>query len=471
MTTALSVALAESADQHFVQFYEAEPFLCSTVTDFMEVGLREGQSVVAVATASHRDAFSRLLEERGHDTAALTRDGRLLLLDARATLAKFMRDGMPDQGLFGRLTDELWRRLDVAAGMRLRAYGEMVDLLWQDGNGAAALRLEELWNDLGARHPVTLLCTYAIGGFDDVGDRSAFQRICRTHSHVTPAESYRRDDDPEGRRREVAALQQHAEALATETERRKALEQELRRKQEELERTLRFSEMFLGILGHDLRNPLSGVTTAARLLARRTESDKLAKPAKRILSSAERMARMIDQLLDFTRIQVGQGLVLERTAVDLEEICRLAVDEVGNGAGVVIEATGNLVGQWDGGRLTQLVSNLIDNALAHGTGAVPVRICLDGAGAATSVALRVGNAGAVPPEVLPTMFRLREHGPADRRQHARSSGLGLGLFISREIVVAHAGTIDVASSDAEGTQITVRLPRHRVAETAHSVRR
>jgi signal transduction histidine kinase len=238
---------------------------------------------------------------------------------------------------------------------------------------------------------------------------------------------------------------------------RKRLELELKRQNEELLRTVRFSEMFVGILGHDLRNPLSAITTAASLLARRAETDKVSRPAARILSSAGRMARMIDQLLDFTRIRLGQGLPLSRSENDLAEVCRMAIDEVdGAGEGVDLRVRENTVGSWDGDRLMQLVSNLVGNALAHGAGTAPVQVIADGH-SAEEVVLEVKNAGAIAPAVLPIIFEPFRSGK-DRKED-QSSGLGLGLYITRQIVFAHSGSIEARSTQEEGTCFTVRLPR------------
>jgi PAS domain S-box-containing protein len=240
---------------------------------------------------------------------------------------------------------------------------------------------------------------------------------------------------------------------------RKRLEDELRRQNEDLTRTVRFSEMFVGILGHDLRNPLSAIATAASLLGRRADSDKVAKPATRILNSAGRMARMIDQLLDFTRIRLGKGIPVEQRQTDLAEVCRLAVDELESTREIPpvrLTTTGDPIGLWDADRLLQLTSNLLSNALAHGSGPQPVAICVDGRDR-NWVVLEVQNAGLVPPEVMPVLFEpFRSR--ANEKQ-ARSGGLGLGLFISQQIALAHAGTIDVLSSETEGTRLRVRLPR------------
>src|SRR5262249_7008178 len=154
--------------------------------------------------------------------------------------------------------------------------------------------------------------------------------------HVLPTEEFLAHHDDGSRLRQVSMLQQRARALESEVTRRRALEnslrealaarhrldEELQRQNDELSRAVRFSEMFVGMLGHDLRNPLSAITTAAQLLSRRADSDRVALPAKRITNSAMRMSRMIDQLLDFTRIRLGNGIPLERAPVDLAEVVR-----------------------------------------------------------------------------------------------------------------------------------------------------
>jgi signal transduction histidine kinase len=401
-----------------------------------------------------------------------------------------MVDGEPDGDQFrnsvGRVVEEIAGR---CPGKPIRAYGEMVDLLWRAGNQQAAIQLEELWNDLGRVHRFDLLCAYVMGNFHQQAHGDAFEHICRTHSHVTPSESLGPIPGPDSLRRRVSSLEQRARALESEIARRKELEEslrsavaereriaealrlsetQLRSQNQELTRTVRFSETFVGILGHDLRNPLSGITTAAGLLMRRAESDRQLAPAQRILNSGQRMARMIDQLLDFTRIRLGHGLPLLQQSVDLGDISRLALAELeghdGEGdaaAGapsprVTLGAVGDLTGHWDADRLSQLVGNLVGNALTHGLPDAPIRLSLDGREQA-GVTLEVHNGGIIPVDVLRVIFE-PFRGAADRKQ-ARSSGLGLGLYISQQIVLCHAGRIEVLSSPATGTRFIIRLPR------------
>jgi signal transduction histidine kinase len=215
--------------------------------------------------------------------------------------------------------------------------------------------------------------------------------------------------------------------------------------------------MFIGILSHDLRNPLSAITTAASALVKRSEAtEKVLAPASRILKSAGRMERMIDQLLDFTRVRLGNGIPLQQSTTDLAAVCRAAIEElVGDGKSVVrLAVVGEPVGEWDRDRLAQLVSNLVGNALAHGQPGSPVDIRIDGTHP-QSVRLDARNDGRIPAQLLPVLFDpFRSTG--EKRQGA--SGLGLGLFISRQIVLAHGGKIEVTSTEREARFI-IELPR------------
>ncbi len=224
---------------------------------------------------------------------------------------------------------------------------------------------------------------------------------------------------------------------------------------DELQRTVRFNEMFTAILGHDLRNPLAGITSAAQLLLLRESGDKVVKPLRRILRSSERMARMIDQLLDFTRARVGAGISLHPQPVDLVPLLRHVLDELGDANPAFplhLEHAGDTAGTWDEDRLFQVFSNLVGNAVVHGVPEQGARVRVDGTSAA-GVRVDVHNMGAVPAELLPRLFE-----PMTGRRD-RSSGLGLGVFITQQIARAHGGTLGVRSDEAEGTTFTLSLPR------------
>jgi PAS domain S-box-containing protein len=231
-----------------------------------------------------------------------------------------------------------------------------------------------------------------------------------------------------------------------------------------LEDALRAHELFAGVLAHDLQNPLGAIINSAQVVALRQEREHPAderdkKPLGRIIASGQRMSRMIEQLLDFTRARVGGGLVVEPQASHLGELCRHALDELELAHPawrLRYEFTGNLEGRWDPDRLLQVISNLVANAGQHGTPGGEVFVLLDGTHA-ERVRLDVRNHGSISAHVLPHVF---DPFRTTRPNEPRTRGLGLGLFIVRELVRAHGGQVRVSSSETSGTSISVELPRH-----------
>lgn len=225
----------------------------------------------------------------------------------------------------------------------------------------------------------------------------------------------------------------------------------------QLEQTVRFNEMFAGILGHDLRNPLGAIMASAELALRRDEGGKVARPISRILTSGTRMARMIDQLLDFTRVRVGAGIPLQLAPVDLFAVLRQITDELeqAHPAALRLDLRGRGEGNFDLDRLSQVFSNLMGNALQHGVPERGVEVRVDGVEAAR-IRVEVRNGGEIPPALLGKLFEPMTGG---ERRRDGSQGLGLGLYISKQIVEAHGGQIEVTSSAASGTRFLVTLPR------------
>ena len=221
--------------------------------------------------------------------------------------------------------------------------------------------------------------------------------------------------------------------------------------------TDQFRDQFVGILSHDLRTPLGAITAGAALLALPEDNaQRRSWVVTRIMTSAQRMERMIGDLLDVTRARLGGSIPLTRRAADLQQVCEQAMIEIRAGqpeAVVRLEADGDLRGEWDPDRLAQLVSNLIGNAIQHG-GGTPVTLKAHEDG--DSVTLAVHNGGPpVPPDVLPVVFEPLARGHGETAEHS----IGLGLFIARAIVLAHGGDIQVSSSADAGTTFTVSLPK------------
>ena len=172
----------KSGHFHAVRFYENEHELCRIVADFLSGGLAVGQPAIVVATPKHRDGIAKRFDEIGLDIGELQRSGDLVLRDAREMLAFFMVDGMPDSGRFNTAMSRLIQQACRGRDDRpVSVYGEMVDVLWKDGNQPGAMRLELLWNQLAANHDFSLLCGYAVGSFYKGASRD---EICSQHSHV-----------------------------------------------------------------------------------------------------------------------------------------------------------------------------------------------------------------------------------------------------------------------------------------------
>lgn len=226
----------------------------------------------------------------------------------------------------------------------------------------------------------------------------------------------------------------------------------------ELEETLRFNETFVAIVGHDLRNPLNVVMMASELLIRQAREPSAQRAAQQVRSSGRRIMSMLDDLSDLARARLSGGIVVQREPADFSMIARKVVSELCAShpeRQVELSFEGNFEGSWDASRLEQVLSNLIGNALRHGAREAPVTVALEGRDA-SHVSVLVHNAGQIPPEILPHVFHPFRSGRA--RRH-RSDGLGLGLFIVKQLVEAHAGGIDVQSSAERGTVFRVQLPR------------
>lgn len=193
-TTWREILKTPSLGDHVVQIYQDEEFLADAVGEYVGVGLRQGEGAVIIATPEHRRAFERQLGGNGVDTERAIAQGQLKFFDAGEVLAKLMRDGMPDWNAFSTVVG------GVIAELRLqyptvRAYGEMVDVLWQNGERDAAIRLEECWNELGKLQTFSLFCAYFMDNLDAGAYGGPLECVCKVHTHLIPARDYARFDD------------------------------------------------------------------------------------------------------------------------------------------------------------------------------------------------------------------------------------------------------------------------------------
>lgn len=223
-----------------------------------------------------------------------------------------------------------------------------------------------------------------------------------------------------------------------------------------------FREQFIGMLGHDLRNPLNALSMSAQQLHRRGGLDeRQALLNRRILTSADRMDRMIRQLLDFARARLGGGIPVLRAPCDLFDVVRRTVDELRAshpGRSVHLEVQGDGQGDWDSDRLEQALGNLLANALKYSLAESPVTVHAEGG--PEGAVLRIHNQGPpIPAEELPHVFSAWRRGRKAPPEGGSAAGLGLGLYITSQIVRGHGGDVEVSSSAPGGTTFTVRLPR------------
>jgi len=232
-------------------------------------------------------------------------------------------------------------------------------------------------------------------------------------------------------------------------------------------------DLFLAILSHDLRSPLNSIAMSAHLLPllgdRSAESSQT---ASQISTNVTVMARMISDLLDYTRTRLGAGMPVSPASMDLSSLCRELFNEYSTAHPnrvIRFHSDGEQIGDWDTDRLRQAISNLVGNAVQHGAENAPIDLKLTGD--ASDVVIVVHNGGPpIPPGELPRIFEplVRGAGAAHPRWN-RPGSIGLGLYIAREVARSHGGTIDVTSSLEAGTAFTMRLRRHTVVKSAQPI--
>jgi len=218
--------------------------------------------------------------------------------------------------------------------------------------------------------------------------------------------------------------------------------------------------LLLGMLGHDMRSPLNTIVMTAASLATLNAGEQVSLAAARLIRSGTSMRALLDDLVDFNRTNLGLGLRVAASDIDLASVVADEVEQL-RGAHpsqqIELVATGDTRGRWDGSRLQQLLRNLVSNAIKYGTPNTPVRVALRGEEA--DVRLEVTNSGPpIDPSALNGIFDPLTRGSGPTDSHYGRDGLGLGLFIVREIAKAHGGAVE-ARSDGE-TTLALRLPRH-----------
>jgi signal transduction histidine kinase len=462
---------AMHAAEHVVRFYETDAFLLDAVATFCAEAILADGAALVVATPEHRAGIVERLRARGLLDAAGTHDA-YLSLDAAETLSQFTIDGEIDAARFMEVIGGHIARA-AKRGRQVRVYGEMVSLLVADGHPAAALRLEELWNDLQLAaqptHAFSLFCAYPMDHFGGEAHQEFFADVCATHSQVIPAESYAALPTANDRLRAIAELQQKAQSLDTEIAERQRAEERLRRALEaehearlDAEAALHMRDEFLSIAAHELRNPLACLSLHAQVALQRLsqtehfDATRTEHSLQSICSQATRLSRLLDRLLDVSRLEAAQ-LMLQRRVIDLTVLLEQVVSSTRARTDrhpIALEMPASLQAWIDPLRLEQVLANLLDNAIKHSPQGESIVVTLSQPLPGT-LELAVSDRGiGIPIEARDRIFeRFFQARPEDATQ-----GLGLGLYVSRQVVELHGGEIRADFPADGGTRFVVTLP-------------
>ncbi|MDQ4081252.1 MAG: ATP-binding protein [Gemmatimonadota bacterium] len=494
---------ASHTREHRVQFYESDDFLALAVADFLAPGISDGHPLVVIATESHRCTVTSQLKSKGLDVDRASEMGYLTLLDARHTLDAFMVGSSPDAARFRNVLGAVLQAAHDRGGPGavLRLYGEMVDLLWRDGNTEGALQLEQLWNDLARTYEFSLLCAYAMGNFYRSADSEGFQQICRHHTHVAPSERLTAADS-DSRLVAISILEQRARALEAEVEHRKELERRLRealdarrltedalrsRERElssllderqrlleserlarlEAENATRAKSQFLAVMSHELRTPLNAIAGHVQLLdmgIHGTVTGPQREALGRIAKSQRHLLRLINEVLNLSRVETGRvEYAVEDMAIQdvVAELLPMVEPQLGaKHLGWDVDRTAPpLYVRADREKLVQVLLNLLSNAIKFTPAGGRIMIDFTTRDDEPELAyIRVSDTGiGIPPEKQEMVFEpfVQVHTGPTRVVE----GAGLGLAISRELARGMGGELRVRSREGGGCIFTLTLLR------------
>ncbi len=451
---------AEVGVGHFVQFYGDDIGAVQAATRFVSSSLAEGGRHLAILTKAHGDQLVAALAAKGFDVDALTEQGRYAFFDADEMLVRILVDGWPDPTRFAKVVGkEVASRISSNGHRPLRVFGEMVGVLCSQGSHAAAVRLEELWNELAKQLRFSLLCAYPMNAFSTTADGPVFEKVCAEHTHVVPAESFTALSGSEAQLRAISSLQQRATALVTETAVRERAESELREKVAALAEMDRRKDEFLAMLGHELRNPLSAIRNA--LAAASLEPTRRERALDIARRQTDQLTRLVDDLLDVARITQGR-LKLSTERIRFATLVRRAIETMPrlseDRTQTLTISTAAETQEVDGDpiRLEQVIVNLISNARKYTDRGGRIEITVDQDG--NRLVLRVRDDGiGIAPEMLSRVFDL--FAQAERALDRSHGGLGVGLTVAQRIVELHSGRIEARSDGiGRGAELIVYLP-------------
>jgi excisionase family DNA binding protein len=429
------------AYSHWVQFYEEDEALVRFIANF----IKGGDVAIIIASTEHRIALTRYLIQNGYSTE---NSDALIIIDAQETLNSIMVNGLPNASRFFNIVGTLIAKAQ-GDGRQVRAFGEMVAILWEEGNDRAALKLEKLWNKLQQKYDFSLYCAYPLKSFASTKRAEAFEKIGNIHTHVFPSERYMDLTDDVARYRKIARLQQKARSLEDELLQYESARQKLDQRRED----------FLNATSHELKTPLTSQRAFIQLLTyevTRNNDQNYLRYITKINEQTNKLTNLVTNLLDASKIEGGK-LILNRSWFDMAQCVTETSEEIQATSGnhpikITNCASCNVFGDRD--KLSQVISNLLANAVKYSPAGEQISISLQQRG--KKIRIKITDHGiGMDPENQEKIFE-RFYRISDENTYP---GLGIGLYISSEIVKQHRGTISVNSKKGHGSTFCILLPQ------------
>ena len=452
-------ASSTSEHDHFVQFYDSDSFLTESVRDFVVAGLRNDENTVVVATKAHREQLEVALEEVVIDVHAARSEGRYLPFDATTTLAEFMVDGEPDPVLLDQMIGEMIPR--SADGRSLRVFGEMVALLWDEGNIPAAIRLEEFWDSIMETRPLDLMCAYPMRSFSHELGTEPFKEVCDRHSRVLPTEDYARLDQPNERLLAVAQLQQRVSAVETERRGMKLEQMQLADALDRLKELDRLRNDFVAMVVHDIRTPNAVIGAFLEILRKdwdTLDDERIRDLLTRAIANTAHVTSLVDDILTASRIESGD-FSYDMKPFDIVEIVYRAVGAA-RGANDKLRFDvsvddGLPPALGDEARQIQILNNLLSNAAKFSAEMTTVTVAVRQEGHHLRIDVRDEGLGIARSDQAKLFRRFSR---LESRNDPKIKGTGLGLYITKALVEGQGGSISVTSEQGAGSIFSYTVP-------------
>jgi signal transduction histidine kinase len=385
---------------------------------------------------------------------------RYIARDAEEVLAEFMIGGAPEPVRFERVIGALISKA-AGRGRSVRIVGEMVAILWAEGNVTGAIELEDLWNDLADKHPFSLFCAYPMNGFNRADSTAPFEHLCRVHARVLPSEAFSRIDSEDDRLRAIALNQQKAKVGEYETEALRLKQAELEDAMTQLHELDRLRSEFVAMVVHDIRSPTAVIGGFLEVLRDNWDSlseDQVKDLLSRGIQNTKQISRLADDVLTVARLESGE-FTYDIKPFDLTEVVYRAVGafrtSVTDHDFEVDVPTSLPAALGDHGRQLQVLTNLLSNAAKFSPVGSKVTITAAQRGSEIVVAVRDQGDG-IAEEDIPKLFQRFSRVQASRGRRAK--GTGLGLYICRSLVEGQGGRINVHSALGRGTTFTYSVP-------------